>query len=160
MYFLKNYNIFVPISFIIISLSLYNVLRSVPSSYWFSLLIVCVFWMIWTIDFQYHFVILLTLSVRNVNCTFEDHFRCGYQITSDGEFSWYQHRASTPSKLTGPDLDYTRKSPEGKTQTLCNLSFFFLCKFALSLSSTVITDVGVCDACLRSLWEVVRSLQY
>ena len=77
---------------------------------------VCIpFRLIWTIDLQYHFAILLTLSVRNVNCTFEDDFRCGYQMTSEGEFSWYQHRASTPSELTGPDLDYTRKSPEGKT---------------------------------------------
>ena len=29
------------------------------------------------------------------------------------------------------------------------LSFFY--KFALSISATVVTNVGVCDACLRSL---------
>ena len=37
---------------------------------------------------------------------------------------------------------------------------FILGKFALSINATVITDVGVCDACLRSLGEAVRSLRY
>ena len=48
------------------------------------------------------------------SCDFENGMCPGWEVNQGGQFPWKVHNGSTPSPYTGPDVDHTKKTSDGK----------------------------------------------